>query len=233
MSPEGKELEVKASSIHAGDKVVVRAGEIIPADGEVVEGISSVDESMVTGESMPVVKQKGDSVVGATINKTGVLIVKATRIGEETVLSQIINMVEEAQMDKAPIQRFADMVSNIFVPVVVGLSLFDLYLLVFCISQSCGAVTFSVGIKDSDCSVGDCMPLRLGLATPTAILVGSGVGLDHSILIKRASALEGIARLDTIVFDKTGTMTEGHFVVTDIVPSGNGVEPRTHLVNQN
>src|SRR3989304_3750960 len=221
LSPEGQELEVKASSIHAGDKVVVRAGEIIPADGEVVEGISSVDESMVTGESMPVVKQKGDSVVGATINKTGVLIVKATRIGEETVLSQIVNMVEEAQMDKAPIQRFADMVSNIFVPVVVGLSLSTFICWYFVFHNLAGQLPFLWALKTAIAVLVIACPCALGLATPTAILVGSGVGLDHFILIKWASALEGIARLDTIVFDKTGTMTEGHFVVSDIVASGN------------
>ena len=219
LSPEGKELEVNASSIHVGDKVVVRAGEAIPVDGEVVEGISSVDESMVTGESMPVVKQKGDSVVGATINKTGVLIVKAARVGEETVLSQIINMVEEAQMDKAPIQRFADMVSNIFVPVVVGLSLLTFICWYFVFHNLAGQLPFLWALKMAIAVLVIACPCAMGLATPTAILVGSGVGLDHSILIKRASALEGIARLDTIVFDKTGTMTEGHFVVTDIVPS--------------
>ena len=221
LSPEGKELEVKASSVHVGDKVVVRAGEAIPVDGEVVEGISSVDESMVTGESMPVVKQKGDSVVGATINKTGVLIVKATRVGEETVLSQIINMVEEAQMDKAPIQRFADMVSNIFVPVVVGLSLLTFICWYFVFHNLAGQLPFLWALKMAIAVLVIACPCAMGLATPTAILVGSGVGLDHSILIKRASALEGIARLDTIVFDKTGTMTEGHFVVSDIVPSSN------------
>ena len=220
LSPEGKESEVNASSIHVGDKVVVRAGEAIPVDGEVVEGISSVDESMVTGESMPVVKQKGDNVVGATINKTGVLIVKATRVGEETVLSQIINMVEEAQMDKAPIQRFADMVSNIFVPVVVGLSLLTFICWYFVFHNLAGQLPFLWALKMAIAVLVIACPCAMGLATPTAILVGSGVGLDHSILIKRASALEGIARLDTIVFDKTGTMTEGHFVVSDIVPLG-------------
>lgn len=220
LSPEGKESEVNASSIHVGDKVVVRAGEAIPVDGEVVEGISSVDESMVTGESMPVVKQKGDRVVGATINKTGVLVVKATRVGEETVLSQIVNMVEEAQMDKAPIQRFADTVSNIFVPVVGGLSILTFVCWYFVFYDFGGQLHFLWALKMAIAVLVIACPCAMGLATPTAILVGSGVGLDHSILIKRASALEGIARLDTIVFDKTGTMTEGHFVVSDIVPLG-------------
>ncbi len=221
LSPEGKELEVNATSIHVGDKVVVRAGEVIPVDGEVVEGISSVDESMVTGESMPVVKQKGDRVVGATINKTGVLVVKATRVGEETVLAQIINMVEEAQMDKAPIQQFADMVSNIFVPAVVGLSLLTFFFWYFVFYDFGGQLPFLWALKMAIAVLVIACPCAMGLATPTAILVGSGVGLDHSILIKRASALEGIARLDIIVFDKTGTMTEGHFVVSDIIASGN------------
>ena len=224
LSPEGKELEVMASSIHVGDKVVVRPGEVIPVDGEVVEGISSVDESMVTGESMPVVKQKGDSVVGATINKTGVLIVKATRIGEETVLSQIINMVEEAQMDKAPIQRFADMVSNVFVPVVVGLSLLTFFCWYFIFYNLAGQLPFLWALKMAIAVLVIACPCALGLATPTAIMVGSGVGLDRSILVKRASALEGIARLNTIVFDKTGTITEGHFVVTDIITLGTVTE---------
>ena len=220
LSQEGKELEVMASSIHVGDKVVVRAGEVIPVDGEVVEGLSSVDESMVTGESMPVVKQKGDSVVGATINKTGVLIVKAARIGEETVLSQIINMVEEAQMDKAPVQRFADRVSNVFVPVVVGLSILTFVCWYFVFYNFAGPLPFLWALKMAIAVLVIACPCAMGLATPTAIMVGSGVGLDRSILVKRASALEGIAKINTVVFDKTGTITEGHFVVTDIITSG-------------
>ena len=218
LSTEGKELEIHASSLHVGDKVVIRAGETIPVDGEVIEGNSSVDESMVTGESMPVVKQKGDKVVGATINKNGVLIVKATSVGEETVLSQIIKTVEEAQMDKAPIQRFADKVSNIFVPVVVFLSLVTFISWYFASDTTGGHLSFVWALKMSIAVLVIACPCAMGLATPTAIMVGSGVGLDHSILIKRASALEEIARLNVIVFDKTGTITEGHFVVTDIVP---------------
>ena len=219
LSPEGKELEVNASSLCVGDKVVIRAGETIPVDGEVIEGNSSVDQSMVTGESMPVVKQKGDKVVGATINKTGVLIVKATSVGEETILSQIINMVEEAQMDKAPIQRFADKVSNVFVPVVVFLSLVTFISWYFSSYATGGHLSFVWSLKMAIAVLVIACPCAMGLATPTAIMVGSGVGLDHSILIKRASALEEIARLNVIVFDKTGTITEGHFTVTNIVPS--------------
>ncbi len=225
--PEGKESEVSASSIRAGDRVVVRAGETIPVDGEVVDGVSSVDESMVTGESMPVMKQKGDGVVGATINKTGVLIVKATRVGEETILSQIIAIVEEAQMDKAPIQRFADAASNVFVPVVVGLSLLTFLCWYFIFYHFAGQLPFLWALKMAVAVLVIACPCALGLATPTAILVGSGVGLARSILIKRASALEGIARLNTVVFDKTGTLTEGRFAVTDIVSSGNVCESVT------
>ncbi len=219
LTPEGKESEVNASSLQVGDVVVMRAGEIIPVDGEVIEGTSSVDESMVTGESMPVVKQKGDSIVGATINKTGVLKVKTTKVGEETVLSQIITMVEDAQMDKAPIQRFADQVSNIFVPIVVGLSIITFLCWYFLFYDVAGQQPFVWALKMAIAVVVIACPCAMGLATPTAIMVGSGVGLDHAILIKRASALEEIARLNVMVFDKTGTITEGHFVVTDIIPS--------------
>jgi len=225
--PEGKEMEVNASAIQVGDTVIVRAGEAIPVDGEVVEGVSSVDESMVTGESMPVMKQKGDGVVGATINKAGMLTVKAARVGEETVLSQIIAIVEEAQMDKAPVQRFADAVSNIFVPVVMGLSLVTFLCWYFVFYDFAGQSPFLWALKMAVAVLVIACPCALGLATPTAILVGSGVGLDYSILIKRASALEGIARLNTIVFDKTGTITEGRFAVTDIVSSGNVRESAT------
>ncbi|TVM04066.1 MAG: copper-translocating P-type ATPase [Candidatus Brocadia sp. WS118] len=219
LTPEGNESEVNASSLQVGDVVVVRAGEIIPVDGEVIEGASSVDESMVTGESMPVVKQKGDSVVGATINKTGLLKVKTTKVGEETVLSQIITMVEDAQMDKAPIQRFADRVSNIFVPIVVGLSIVTFLCWYFVFYDTPGQQPFVWALKTAIAVLVIACPCAMGLATPTAIMVGSGVGLDHAILIKRASALEEVARLNVMVFDKTGTITEGHFTVTDVVPS--------------
>lgn len=224
LTPEGKESVVNASSLQMGDMVVVRAGEIIPVDGEVIEGNSSVDESMVTGESMPVVKQRGDSVVGATINKTGVLKVKTTKVGEETVLSQIITMVEDAQMDKAPIQRFADRVSNIFVPIVVGLSIITFLCWYFLFYDAAGQQPFVWALKMAIAVLVIACPCAMGLATPTAIMVGSGVGLDHAILIKRASALEEIARLNVMVFDKTGTITEGYFVVTDIVPSNTVTE---------
>ncbi len=216
LSPEGKELEVDASAIQKDDVVAVRPGEIIPVDGEVTQGISSVDESMVTGESMPVVKQKGDTVVGATINKTGVLIVRTTRVGEETVLSQIINMVEDAQMDKPPIQRFVDKVTNIFVPVVVGLSLVTFMCWYFLFYNFIGEHYFLWALKTAIAVLVIACPCAMGLATPTAIMVSSGIGLNRSILIKRASALEKIAQLNIIILDKTGTITEGHFEVTNL-----------------
>ncbi len=216
--PDGSETEVSASILQVDDKVVVRAGEIIPVDGEVIEGVSAVDESMVTGESMPVVKQKGDRVTGATINKTGVLVAKAIKVGEETVLSHIITMVEDAQMDRAPIQRFADKVSNIFVPIVVGLSMATFVCWYLLFPHYSGGQPFLWALKTAIAVMVIACPCAMGLATPTAIMVGCGVGLEHAILIKRASALEEIARLDTLVFDKTGTITEGHFVITDIVP---------------
>ncbi|MFO0794900.1 MAG: heavy metal translocating P-type ATPase [Candidatus Brocadiaceae bacterium] len=216
--PDGSETEVSASILQVDDKVVVRAGEIIPVDGEVVGGVSAVDESMVTGESIPVVKQKGDRVIGATINKTGVLVAKAIKVGEETVLSHIITMVEDAQMDRAPIQRFADKVSNIFVPIVVGLSMATFVCWYFLFPHYSGGQPFLWALKTAIAVMVIACPCAMGLATPTAIMVGCGIGLEHAILIKRASALEEIARLDTLVFDKTGTITEGRFVITDVVP---------------
>jgi Cu+-exporting ATPase len=224
LSPEGEEREAGIDSLQVGDTVSVRPGETIPVDGEVIAGDSSVDESMITGESVPIVKQRGSQVVGATINKTGVLVVKATKVGEETVLSQIITMVEDAQMDKAPIQRFADGVSNVFVPVVAGLSLATFLCWYFVFPGYAGQFPFVWALQTAIAVLVIACPCALGLATPTAIMVGSGVGLDRSILIKRASALEGIARLNAVVFDKTGTITEGRFAVAGVVPLRAGNE---------
>lgn len=224
VSPEGKEMEVDTSSVQKGDTVIIRPGEIIPVDGKVVNGISSVDESMVTGESMPVLKQEGDSVIGATINKTGVLSVKTTKVGKETVLSQIVNMVEDAQMDRPPIQRFVDRVTNIFVPIVVGISLITFLCWYFLFYPVIGEQYSLWALKTAVAVLVIACPCAMGLATPTAIMVGSGIGLEHSILIKRASALEKIAQLNAIILDKTGTITEGHFAVTDIISSKTGNE---------
>jgi Cu+-exporting ATPase len=213
---DGEEREIAASDVKVGDIMVIRPGEKIPVDGEVVEGESSVDESMVTGESMPVQKQPGDEITGATINKSGVLRAKATKVGEDTMLAQIVKMVEEAQADKAPIQRLADTISNYFVPAVVAISIicFLLWYFLFSPNEFIRAFTFAVAVLVIAC------PCALGLATPTAIMVGSGIGLRNGILIKRASVLENISKLNAIILDKTGTITEGRFQVTDIVPLG-------------
>ncbi|PLX89754.1 MAG: copper-translocating P-type ATPase [Desulfuromonas sp.] len=210
---DGVETNVPVSRVRTGDLVVVRPGEKVPVDGEVVSGHSSIDESMMTGEAIPVDKQVGDSVVGATINRSGRLTVEATGVGEQTVLAQIVRMVEEAQGDKAPIQRLADQVSNIFVPVVVAISLITFMTWYFAVSADfLFAFQMAIAVLVIAC------PCALGLATPTAIMVGSSVGLERGILFKRASALEHISKLQVMLLDKTGTLTSGEFQLTDIVP---------------
>ncbi len=207
-----KEVEVPASQIKVGDRVVVRPGEKLPVDGIVIEGSSAVDEALVTGESLPVEKTSGDEVTGATININGRLIVEATRVGSETVLSQIVRMVEDAQGDKAPIQRLADAVSSWFVPVVVCLSLMTfLAWYVFTGAGFLFAFKMAIAVLVIAC------PCALGLATPTAIMVGSSVGLSSGVLFKKASALENVSRLQVILLDKTGTLTKGEFSVTDLL----------------
>jgi P-type Cu+ transporter len=203
---------VPASVIRVGDLVAVRPGETIPVDGQVVEGSSSVDEAMVTGESLPVVNRLGDTVTGATINKNGRLIVKATRIGEETLLAQIVRMVRDAQGDKAPIQRFADAVSAWFVPIVITLALvtFGSW---FWLLHAPFLVAFKFGVA----VVVIACPCAMGLATPTAIMVGSGVALSRGILVKKGSALETIAKLQVMLLDKTGTLTSGKLAMSSLV----------------
>jgi Cu+-exporting ATPase len=209
---DGKEEEVPASQLRVGDRVVVRPGEKIPVDGIVVEGSSAVDEAMVTGESLPVEKIPGAEVTGATINTSGRLVVEATRVGSETVLAQIVRMVEEAQGDKAPIQRLADAVSNWFVPVVVVISI-----ITFITWFSLVDAGFLFAFKMAIAVLVIACPCALGLATPTAIMVGSSVGLSAGILFKKASVLENISRLQVILLDKTGTLTKGEFSVTDLL----------------
>lgn len=216
---DGLEMDVPASHVRVGDIVVVRPGEKIPVDGLVEQGESSVDESMVTGESLPVEKVPGAAVTGATLNQAGRLVVKATRIGEETVLAQIVRMVEEAQGDRAPIQRLADAVSKVFVPVVVILSA-----LTFLGWYFIGHSTFLFAFQLAIAVLVIACPCSLGLATPTAIMVGSSVGLGAGILFKRASVLEKISTLDLLVLDKTGTLTTGEFSVTDLVSLRPGEE---------
>jgi Cu+-exporting ATPase len=220
---EGAEREVTASRLRVGDRVVVRPGEKIPVDGEIESGESAIDESMVTGEAVPVEKGPGDSVTGATLNSTGRLIVRATAVGEETVLAQIVRMVEEAQGDKAPIQRLADAVSNWFVPAVVAIAVVTFVAWRLAVGQE-----FLFSFKMAIAVLVIACPCALGLATPTAIMVGSSVGLGAGILFKRASVLENISRLDILLLDKTGTLTKGEFSVTDLVPAG-GVDERELL----
>jgi Cu+-exporting ATPase len=216
---DGKEREVPASRLSAGDRVVVRPGEKIPVDGEIESGESAIDESMVTGEAAPVAKGPGDTVTGATLNSTGRLIVRATAVGEETVLAQIVRMVEEAQGDKAPIQRLADAVSNWFVPAVVVIAL-----VTFLVWRLALAAEFLFAFKMAIAVLVIACPCALGLATPTAIMVGSSVGLGAGILFKRASVLENISKLDILLLDKTGTLTKGEFAVTDLVLAEAGDE---------
>lgn len=214
----GKEKEVPVSEVVVGDIIIVKPGSKIPVDGKIIEGQTAVDESMITGESMPTDKAVGDMVVGATINKQGNIQLTATKVGTDTVLSQIIRMVEEAQGSKAPIQALADKVSGIFVPVVLGIALTALLAWIvigsFFIGQtlaiSYGLLSF-VGVLVIAC------PCALGLATPTAIIVGVGKGAQYGILVKDAESLEHLSQVDTIVFDKTGTVTKGKPSVTDIV----------------
>jgi Cu+-exporting ATPase len=216
---DGEEREVPVHRVGEGDLVVVRPGERIPVDGEVVDGESAVDESMVTGESLPVEKGPGDTAIGATINRSGRLVIRAVRVGEETVLAHIVRMVEEAQADKAPVQRLADVVSNYFVPAVAILSL------VTFLSWRLGAgADFPFAFKMAIAVLVIACPCALGLATPTAIMVGSSVGLNAGILFKRASVLETISRLQVLLVDKTGTLTKGEFALTDLVSTVSGGE---------
>ncbi|WP_088226880.1 heavy metal translocating P-type ATPase [Desulfosporosinus sp. FKB] len=212
----GEEKEVAASDLKIGDLVFVKAGERIPVDGEIVEGQASIDESMLTGESIPVDKGAGDAVIGATINRSGSIKVKTTKTGQDTVLSGIIKMVEDAQGVKPPIQRLADTISNYFVPTVVSISVLTFLIWYLGLHRSfVFAFTAAIAVLVIAC------PCALGLATPTAIMVGSGVGLNRGILFKSAAVLEGIAHLQAIGFDKTGTLTKGTPEVTDVIPFAN------------
>src|SRR5680860_1450511 len=210
---DGNEIDVPIGEVQLGDIIRVRPGEKIPVDGIIIEGESSVDESMVTGESLPVDKNKNDTVVGATINKTGTFTFKATKVGSETMLSQIIKLVEEAQGSKAPIQRIADLVSSYFVPIVMMLAV-----LTFVVWYVFGpAPTLLFALLNMIAVLIIACPCAMGLATPTAIMVGTGKGAEHGILIKDAESLELAHKINTVIFDKTGTLTNGKPVVTDIV----------------
>lgn len=210
---DGREIDLPISEVQIDDLIRVRPGEKIPVDGVVKEGESSIDESMITGESLPVDKAPGATVVGATINKTGTFTFEATKVGSETMLAQIIKLVEEAQGSKAPIQRIADLVSAYFVPVVIMLAIatFVGWYVLGPEPALLFAILNTIAVLIIAC------PCAMGLATPTAIMVGTGKGAEHGILIKDAESLELAHKINTVVFDKTGTLTHGHPVVTDLV----------------
>ena len=211
---DGKEIEIPIEEVEVGDIILVKPGTKIPVDGEVTEGLTSVDESMLTGESMPVEKQIGDKVIGASINKNGSIRFKATKVGSDTALAQIIKLVEDAQGSKAPIAQMADIVSGYFVPIVFVIAVLA-GLAWFLTGQS---VIFSLTIFIAVLVIA--CPCALGLATPTAIMVGTGKGAEYGILIKGGAALETTHKIKAIVFDKTGTLTEGKPEVTDIITIG-------------
>jgi len=211
----GEEIDIPADQVVIGDTVLVRPGEKIPVDGIVTDGYSAVDESMLTGESMPVEKTPGQKLFGATINANGALYFEATQVGGETVLAQIIKLVEDAQGSKAPIQRLADQVASYFVPAVIIASIAAFAFWMFL--GPAPVLTFSTLVLVSVLIIA--CPCALGLATPTAIIVGTGKGAEHGVLIKQAQALEIAHKVDTVVLDKTGTLTTGKPVVTDLIVS--------------
>jgi len=208
----GEEKQIPIDEVESGQIVVVKPGEKIPVDGIVTEGYSAIDEAMLTGESLPVEKKVGDAVIGATLNKTGYFKFKATKVGAETALAQIVRLVEMAQGSKAPIQRLADTIAGFFVPAVMGIALLTFLVWIFLGGQTfIFALTCFIAVMVIAC------PCALGLATPTAIMVGTGKGAQNGILIKSAGALEQAYKVKTIVFDKTGTLTKGRPVVTDTI----------------
>jgi Cu+-exporting ATPase len=210
---EGKEREIPVEEVQVGDLILVRPGERVPVDGIVRQGYSSVDESMITGESIPVEKKVGDEVIGATINKTGSLQFEATKVGKDTMLAHIVRMVEEAQGSKAPIQRLVDVIASYFVPAVIGIAIVTFVVWYFV--GPAPALTFAflnfVAVLVIAC------PCALGLATPTAIMVGTGKGAEHGILIRNGEALERAHQINTVLLDKTGTLTRGEPSVIDVI----------------
>ena len=212
---EGTEEEVPVELVQVDDRLVVRPGERIPVDGTIVEGSSAIDESMITGESIPVEKRVGDTAIGATINKSGLLTIRATRVGADTTLNQIIKLVEDAQVARAPIQRLADRVASVFVPAVVLIASLTFLVWKFVYHDTIAqSLVFFIAVLIIAC------PCALGIATPAAIMVGTGKGAENGLLIKGGEYLEKAHKLTTVVFDKTGTLTKGMPSVTDVVPVG-------------
>ena len=208
---DGKELGIPIDEVIVGDIIIVKPGEKLPVDGEVIEGATAIDEAMLTGESIPVEKTVGSKVIGASINKTGFIKYKATKVGKDTALSQIIKLVEDAQGSKAPIAKMADIIASYFVPIVIVLAILASIGWIIAGENGVFALTIFISVLVIAC------PCALGLATPTAIMVGTGKGAEYGVLIKGGEALEITHKIDTIVFDKTGTITEGKPVVTDII----------------
>jgi len=219
-----QEVDIAIESVQKGDLILVRPGEKIPTDGVVVSGSSTVDESMLTGESMPAVKEKGQEVFAATMNRTGSFTFRATRIGAETALAQIIRLVEEAQGSKAPVQRLADRVASVFVPVVFAIAIVTFVVWYYVFPDQ----TFSRALLNFVSVLVIACPCALGLATPTAVMVGTGLGAENGILIKGGESLENACKLTLVVFDKTGTLTRGEPEVTDILTAP-GVSPERVL----
>jgi Cu+-exporting ATPase len=231
---DGQEIEIPVEQVEVGDLMVVRPGEKIPTDGAIEEGISAIDESMATGESMPVTKRVGDEVIGATVNQEGLLKVRATKVGVDTFLSQVIKLVEECQGSKVPIQEFADRVTGIFVPIVIGIALATVAVWLLLSGPMSGLVQVGSFLPWVDPSLGVvtlalvsmvavlviACPCALGLATPTALMVGSGMGAEHGILIRSGAAIQTMKDVGVVIFDKTGTITRGKPAVTDITPLG-------------
>jgi P-type Cu+ transporter len=209
---EGQEIEIPLEEVETGDIVLVRPGEKIPVDGEILEGRSALDESMITGESVPVDKTVGDAVIGATINKNGFIKIKATKVGRDTALAQIIKVVEEAQGSKAPIQRLADSISGIFVPIVVGIAVITFLVWYLWVAPG----DFAEALEKLIAVLVIACPCALGLATPTSIMAGSGRAAEYGVLFKGGEHLEMTHRINTIVLDKTGTITKGAPVLTDV-----------------
>ncbi|OGM59041.1 copper-translocating P-type ATPase [Candidatus Woesebacteria bacterium RIFCSPLOWO2_01_FULL_39_10] len=219
---EGQEVDVPIEEVRVGEIIRVRPGEKIPVDGEITEGASSIDESMITGESMPIDKTVGDTVIGSTINKSGSFLFKATKVGSETILANIVKMVAEAQSSRAPIQRLADVVSSYFVPIVLMIAVVTF--VVWYVMTPSGVEGISLALTSTIAVLIIACPCALGLATPTAIMVATGKGAENGILIKDAATLEVANKVKVAVFDKTGTLTEGKPKVTDIVPTQNKVD---------
>lgn len=217
---EGQELTIPVDEVLVGDIVLVKPGEKIPVDGEVVEGTSSVDESMLTGESIPVEKRFGDAVIGATINKNGMLRIKAMKVGKETALAQIIKVVEEAQGSKAPIQRVADVISGIFVPIVVGIAIVAFLVWYFFVTPG----DFAEALEKAIAILVIACPCALGLATPTSIMAGSGRAAELGVLFKGGEHLEQTHKINAIILDKTGTVTKGKPELTDVLTDNEEME---------